>query len=145
MDYYKRLLQQHHLRDTTPRRTVVAALLTVDHPLFIRELIAACPRIDRTTIYRTLETLTEIGVVHVVPFGWKQRYELAAPFRAHHHHLQCERCGAVIDIVSPELEQLISALAEQHQFTVTEHVFELRGRCNTCCTYEAIIGDTPSR
>ena len=42
-----------------------------------------------------------------------------------------------------ELEQLISALAEQHQFTVTEHVFELRGRCNTCCTYEAIIGDTP--
>ena len=83
MDYYKRLLQQHHLRDTTPRRTVVAALLTADRPLFIRELITACPHIDRTTIYRTLETLTDIGVVHIVPFGWKQRYELAAPFRAH--------------------------------------------------------------
>lgn len=132
MDDYHALLRRHHLRNTTPRRTVFAVLLNADKPQAISDLVRTCPEIDRTTIYRTLETFTNINVVQIVPIGWKQRYELTSPFRAHHHHLQCTQCHQVIDITSAPVEAFIRTIAAQHDFAVEHHTFEITGTCAQC-------------
>lgn len=132
MNEYRDLLRLNHLRDTAPRRAVFSALLETEVPQSISDLVRACPDIDRTTIYRTLETFAQIGVVQIVPIGWKQCYELTSPFRAHHHHLQCVNCHQVIDITSAPVEELIQQIATQHNFTVEHHAFEITGLCENC-------------
>lgn len=134
MTTYNALLRQHNMRNTAPRRRVFEYLLAADAPLAIADIIAACPTVDRVTIYRSLEVLTEIGAVQVVPMGWKQRYEVTSLFRSHHHHLHCSSCGSVVDIASARIERLVQDIAEQHNFTPLNHTFEIAGRCGRCQT-----------
>lgn len=126
------ILSAHHLRNTKPRQAVFAALQRAAAPLTISHLIAQCSTIDRTSIYRTLQLFTRHGIVSVVPIGWKRAYELAEPFMPHHHHLQCTRCRRLIDIQTPELEQLIAAISQRHHFQPTDHHFEINGFCHSC-------------
>lgn len=132
MDEYRELLRQHELRDTAPRRTVFEALLTTHAPCAIGEITRMCANIDRTTVYRSIETLLRIGAVQAVPIGWKQQYELTSPFKAHHHHIQCVRCKKVIDVSSPDIEQLVQEVAKSYHFTPEAHTFEITGVCDAC-------------
>ncbi|RYG94537.1 transcriptional repressor, partial [archaeon] len=85
-------------RLTSPRRAVFDVLHSSESPLAIAVIIKACPDVDRVSIYRTLELFTRLGITEIIPFGWKQRYELTSPFKPHHHHLYCTNCGILIDI-----------------------------------------------
>lgn len=98
----------------------------------LAQLHAICQGIDRASVYRTLELFATLGIIEIIHIGWKKRYELAAPFKPHHHHLQCTRCGQLVDIKTPQLERLIHHIATQHGYQVTGHHFELSGICKTC-------------
>ena len=126
------VLAQARYRLTTPRKAVFSVLFDQHEPVSIRQLSDNCPDIDRVSIYRTIELFVTLGIVAPVPTGWKQRYELAEPFKPHHHHLECTACGVVVDSNSSELEQLIHTVADRHRFAVTSHAFELRGLCADC-------------
>ena len=126
------ILSKHGLRLTAPRRRVFESLKLANHPLSHAELIAMNSIVDRVSIYRIVALFIEIGVAVAVPHGWKQRYELAAPFRPHHHHLQCVACGRIEDIQSSELEKIIQAIAAQRTFHITSHSFEISGFCSNC-------------
>jgi Fur family ferric uptake transcriptional regulator len=62
----------------------------------------------------------------------KQRYELAEPFKSHHHHLVCTSCGALVPIDQPKLERLVQHIANDHGYNLTSHHVELQGVCNAC-------------
>lgn len=119
-------------RLTTPRRQVFDALHKTETPLAIAAIIKACPDVDRVSIYRTLELFTKLGIADIIPFGWKQRYELTSPFKPHHHHLYCTTCGKLIDIHSQRLEQIVALITRDHHFTPVEHKFEISGQCEEC-------------
>ena len=123
---------QKGLRLTTPRRAVFEALHKSSRPLMIKDLIQACASTDRTSIYRTLGLFIELGIAEIVPLGWKQRYELTGPFKPHHHHLYCLNCGALIDVHSQKLEQLVAAITHEYGFLPAEHKFEVSGFCRAC-------------
>jgi Fe2+ or Zn2+ uptake regulation protein len=126
------LFAREQLRLTSPRRAVFDALRAAHEPLMIRDIIAACPSVDRVSIYRTLDLFVSLNVADLVPLGWKQRYELTSPFKPHHHHLYCTNCGTLIDVHSQKLEQLVAAIAREHEFTPSEHKFEISGLCANC-------------
>jgi Fur family transcriptional regulator, ferric uptake regulator len=132
MEQLEQLFQAHHLRLTSPRRSVFRTLEQAHAPLFIHDIIKSCDDCDRTSIYRTLETFIKLGIVEIIPTGWKQRYELSDLFRAHHHHLQCVRCGELISIDTPKLEASIKAIADDHGYQLTSHHIELHGICKKC-------------
>ncbi len=119
-------------RLTTPRKEVFSVLFDQHEPVSIRQIADSRPNADRVSIYRTIELFVRLGIVTPVPSGWKQRYELAEPFKPHHHHLECSVCDTVVDINSSELEHLIHTVADHHNFAVTNHTFELRGVCARC-------------
>lgn len=132
MNSLRDFLRTTNHRHTTARQLVWDVLQQSPQPLYIRELVKLCGNIDRSSLYRTLELFVELGIVTIVHTGWKQRYELSGPFKPHHHHLQCERCGELTAIDTPELENLINNLSRTHAFHVSAHHFELRGICNKC-------------
>src|ERR1700677_1454492 len=51
-----------------------------------------------TTVYRSLESLVQMGLVQAVVLGdGERRYELVKPGE-HHHHLVCEHCRSSIHL-----------------------------------------------
>ncbi|MBN1794009.1 MAG: transcriptional repressor [Candidatus Omnitrophica bacterium] len=101
----------------------------------------SCPSVGLTTIYRTLELLVDMGLVHKFDFGdGRARYELAeGPKKeGHHHHLVCTSCKRVInytDFIDEELEFLKRAeegLAKKYQFDITNHMIQFYGMCDNC-------------
>ena len=136
------LFARKQLRFTMPRRAVFDALRSADEPLMIRDIIAACPATDRVSVYRTLDLFVELGIVEIVPLGWKHRYELTSPFRPHHHHLHCTNCGVLIDVHSQKLELLVAAITREYGFEPHEHKFEVSGLCRDCKDKQK---NTPSR
>ena len=127
-----RLFSDHKLRLTKPREAVFELLKKADRPLSHVELMSASPDMDKVSIYRTIETFIRLGIVTSVPHGWKQRYELAAPFRPHHHHFLCLQCDMVEEIESDQLEKMIQIFAQYQGFKVTGHTFEITGLCKKC-------------
>ena len=126
------ILKHHDLRLTFPRMKVFNILEKSTQPIFIHQIVLECRDINRTSVYRTLELFIDLGIVTIIPIGWKKQYELAEPFRPHHHHLQCTQCSTIIPIESPEIEQYIEKTAKQHDYILNEHHIELRGICSTC-------------
>ena len=86
-------------RITAARRALVTALLEADAHVTADDLAtlvqAAHPEVHRSTIYRTLDALEQLGIVDHVHLGHGRAvYHLADD---PHNHLVCEVCGAVVE------------------------------------------------
>lgn len=132
MDQLEKIFAKANLRLTKPRRTVFQLLQKVNAPITTGGIIQQCPQVDRTTIYRVLETFQKLGVITIVHVGWKNYYELADPFIPHHHHLYCQKCYNAVPLEDPEIEQFIQHIAHKYNFVAIDHHFELEGICRDC-------------
>lgn len=137
-------LARHDQRYTGNRRELVTVLAEAGRPLTPGELSADGTGIAQSSAYRNLTVLTEAGVLRrVVGDDEFSRFELSEDISGHHHHhLVCRRCGSVYDITLPaELEEAMHAtsdyLADNFQFTVEEHRFDLLGCCRSCAEADA--------
>lgn len=129
---------EHTLKDegyslTKARRNVFNALADSD-ALSMNQLIRKLQhKMDRASVYRTIELFEKLGVVNRLQIGWKYKLELSEAFAGHHHHATCLNCNKVIAFEeSQELENGIHDLAEQLGFKLTSHSLELRGLCSSC-------------
>ncbi len=88
-------------RITRPRVEILAVLLAAERTLSHHELasrINGALGIDRVTVYRVLDWLSEKGLAHKIS-GADRVWRYNAAERAHpasHAHFECERCGSVI-------------------------------------------------
>lgn len=103
-------------------------------PITVGELLNALYKLNlrpnKTTIYRQLEKMEKEGLVRRVNISdANATYEAVSS--AHHHHLVCERCGDVRDIVLKNEKALLKAIAAQG-FTTNTHKFEIFGLCASC-------------
>ena len=94
-----------------------------------------------TTVYRTLELLTQLGYVQKFEFGdGKARYEMISHNEGerHHHHLVCVKCKNIIDYtdyVNEELDFLQkteNALSQKFHFKIHNHMIRFYGLCEKC-------------
>jgi Fur family ferric uptake transcriptional regulator len=87
--------------------------------------------IGRATIFRTLDVLSEVGVVERIdlPSGEHAYVGCAA---SHHHHVICSRCGRATEIEDAGLRTLVREVARQTGYRVDEHRLELFGLCADC-------------
>jgi Fur family transcriptional regulator, ferric uptake regulator len=97
------------------------------------ELRGAGSGVGRASIYRTLEQLDELGLVHRLDLGTGiATYEPAEPSGEHHHHLLCERCGRVVPFHDAKLERAITEVTRRSDFDVSAHDVTLHGLCPRC-------------
>lgn len=129
----QKLLKEKGYSATTPR-FFVCELLWEREPQSMRELLHRTNgRIDRASLYRTIELFERLGLVHRVYIGWKYKVELSDIFTHHHHHLSCLKCGKVVALAEDkQAEQLIQSLARRQGFAVQGHQLEIQGYCAAC-------------
>jgi Fur family ferric uptake transcriptional regulator len=119
------------------RQTVIEALARRDCAITALELehdlSASGAAVGRATIYRVLEQLEELHLVHRLEID-KDRasFERAEPDGEHHHHLVCERCGRVAPFADTALERAIGRVSRGAGFEVRAHDVVLRGLCARC-------------
>lgn len=136
LERFRRWLQDHNQPFTRQRRVVATALFTSEAHLSVEELRArleaAGERVGLATIYRTLDTLLQSGLVRGQEFGEGFRRFEPAGERTGHEHLVCERCGRVTEFTSERLERMLQLLADEHGFQTRHHRVALHGLCGRC-------------
>ncbi len=88
--------------------------------------------VARASVYRILEELERAGCLTRVEVGQGLARFEADRGEHHHHHLVCDRCGAMEPFSDPALERAIDALAGRVDYAVERHDVVLHGRCPDC-------------
>ncbi len=133
------------LRITEARRIILNLLSKTSKHLSAEDIYFRVrginPSIGFATVYRTLDLLTNMGIVQKFAFGdGKARYELitTSSKNAHHHHLICTKCRKIInynDFVDEEKELIKKteeALSRKHRFDIKSHIIHFYGLCGNC-------------
>ena len=84
------------------------------------------------SVYRALEVLTTLRLVHRVDVDGVACFEPADPSGEHHHHAICDRCGKRDAFEDAELERLIDGVGDRLGYDVGGHDIVLRGACPQC-------------
>lgn len=119
----------------TPRRLMVVEVLArndghVTGDAILSEVQVRHPSTNKTTVYRTLELLSDLGLARTTDLGsGKLEYELVG---RPHHHLVCEVCHMRIEVEDEFLEPLRARLLERYGFTTNLDHFALFGVCPVC-------------
>ncbi|MDP2917337.1 MAG: Fur family transcriptional regulator [Dehalococcoidia bacterium] len=128
-------LEELGYRVTPQRAMIVAAINHSDDHISAEEIYAQVrakyPHVNISTVYRTLETLKEIGLVTETDMGeGRVRYHPAG--KGHHHHLVCQECGATIDLDETVLSNLKDALRREYGFLADLRHLAIFGHCVKC-------------
>lgn len=103
-----------------------------DHPSaedLYRRLKPRFPALSLATVYKTLQSLQDLGLVSLV-----NRPHVEARYDAiveRHHHAICEGCGAIEDLFDKDLDALKFPTAAKG-FKVAGHSVHFRGLCAKC-------------
>ena len=84
------------------------------------------------SVYRALDVMAGLGLVHRIDVGGVACFEPADPSGEHHHHAICDRCGKKDAFADPELERVIHELGERLGYDVGAHDVVLHGACPGC-------------
>jgi len=139
-----RRLKARGLRLTRQRRAVLQAVAEADSSVSPLQVFDAarerCPELGLTTVYRTLDVLSEVGALRRV--HGHERCEAFVPAgAAHGHTVVCARCGRVTEFTDCDLQAVAEAAARQTGYRITDHFLQLAGVCATCAASEAAAGD----
>ena len=134
LDELLTLLRERGGRVTTARRAIVTAFLAAGGHVTAEELTAQVqdhhPDVHLSTVYRTLEILTELGAVTHVHLGHGRAvFHLTEEA---HQHLVCEGCGAVIEAPDELFADVIAQVDRRYGFALRPDHFALTGRCRAC-------------
>jgi Fur family ferric uptake transcriptional regulator len=122
-------------RATQTRRATIGVLLNSGQAHLSAEDIVSQvklqhPDVAESTIYRTLATLEELGVVEHVHLGHgPSTYHLTEDG---HEHLLCECCGKVIEVPEATFAPLAEQLVSTYGFHIHPRHFAIMGVCRRC-------------
>lgn len=121
----------------TKARSIVREAIAAQHGHFtsaeILETVEAIdPGVGRASVFRTLDLLTELGIIRptYIDSSVTPRYVLLPG--GHHHHIICTGCSRVIEFDDCGLDRLAATLESQFNVTLTGHLLEFYGLCEAC-------------
>lgn len=121
----------------TPPRLAVLEIILRDgqHQTpgeILRQAQAIHPNTGRATVYRTLELLTQLGIVRPIYVGENGPTYIRA--EGGHHHLVCAQCGKIVDFDQCGADVLARDLEVRFGFHIRSHLLEFYGLCAECYT-----------
>ncbi len=87
------------------------------------------PQLSLGTVYRNLNLLSEEGLITAIPSRGGECFDGET---APHHHLQCEGCGGVFDLILDYEDSIESVAAQNPGFTITGMEVLFKGLCKNC-------------
>lgn len=127
-------LRAHGLRRTGPRVALLDLLAQDGGHLTVADiherLLTAGHVLDVTTVYRSVTTLVELGVLHATAHtDHPTSYGLATKA---HHHAVCTRCGRVAEIPPPALTGLFETVGAATGFDMRHAGATVQAVCPEC-------------
>ena len=129
------ILHRRQLSSTESRRKILRLFLNSDDALTHGDIEKTVgDKYDRVTIYRTLQTFEEKGIIHAIPTADNSiLYALCKECEEGHHHddhvhficTACEKTICLDDVVSPKIELPKGYEAESVQVVI-------KGVCKEC-------------
>jgi Fe2+ or Zn2+ uptake regulation protein len=127
-------LREKNLK-STPLRLAILHHLTGSHgPLTAEEISLGIKKLsfDRATLFRTLKTFSEAGIIHAVDLGEGfLRYERNCDIHHHHHHIQCTDCKKIETVpfcIPEQFKKQLSSMGYKH----ISHRMDFSGICREC-------------
>ena len=120
----------------TPQRMIVLEAIDAsdDHisaDEIYRQALVKYPYMNISTVYRTLELLTELGLASETDLG-RGRLCYHPLGKAQHHHLVCRKCGKVEDIDVSVVNRLQDDIRVRYGFEAELEHIALFGTCAAC-------------
>lgn len=126
------------LRLTSQRKALIEIIQQAQQHLDAATLLKLArkrePRINRATVYRTLDLLKRLRLIDELDLmhleGEKHFYETRT--KSAHFHLACLRCGKIIEHWTSTFERLKQEVSEQTGFKIEVIRLEVGGQCPSC-------------
>lgn len=129
----------------TPQRLVILRALEHGEHLSADEILVRIgdrlPGMTRSTVYRTLESFRDAGLVSETDLGQGVRkFELLVAGRQH-HHLICHGCGMMLELDDAVVEPLRSVAREKYGFSAGIEHLAIFGWCARCQAARRLEGE----
>jgi Fur family ferric uptake transcriptional regulator len=135
-------LRAHGLRLTPQRTLIMQVLHEADEHLDADGLWQSARRLDPginlATVYRTLNALSQAGLIQQSFLGERQKrsyYELVD--KPTHYHFACLGCGKVLELHSEPMAQAQAKLERRYGVHITNAHVKFEGLCPECLAAEA--------
>jgi Fur family ferric uptake transcriptional regulator len=127
-------LKEQGYRVTPQRLLILQTVQDSDRHLSVEEIhdrvAAVFPYLDISTVYRTVERFTSMGLLHKTDLGEDHaHYEWSDDG---HQHMVCTSCGKVEHFSGELVLPLLSSLDSQHGFAANSATMAVFGLCRNC-------------
>lgn len=134
VEAWERRLRSHGHRITEQRELILRAVQGSPHPnqeSILRQVQRDLPDLNRTTVYRTLAVLEEVGLIkHSHVGSGAPVYHLTEMDT--HIHLVCQDCGEVFSVPGDVAGDFVDSLESLCGFQVDVGHTALSGSCRVC-------------
>jgi len=135
-EIFQDYIRSKGLRHSDQRMQILDVFLKTERHLTAEELYQLVqkkhPSVGTATVYRTMKLLRESGLCRELKLDdGSTRYEHLYD-HDHHDHLVCSGCGALVEVIDPEIEKRQEKLALAHGFRIMSHKLDLYGICRKC-------------
>jgi Fur family peroxide stress response transcriptional regulator len=134
---FREMCRDSGLALTHQRQVIFDTLASMHHPTpeeVFEEVRKAIPSISHATVYKTLHTFVEHGILRELsPHHGTLRVDMGSP----HHHAICTKCKTVIDIEPEAVGPIELAGHVPNGFKIERVAVEVRGLCATCAARAA--------
>ena len=129
---FEELCRRQRLPKAIQRRVILEAVLDrEDHPTadqLFEDVKSHIPGVSRTTVYRALEALVQLGVVRRANHS-----DAVARFDGNtDHHLVCLGCDRVTDLDGLKLDPIKLPDARRRGFEIADFSIHFEGYCPEC-------------
>lgn len=130
------LCRERGQRLTRQRAAALRQLFAAGCPLSAYELLGRLrpeePRATAASVYRALDFLTELGMVHRLES--QRSFVLCRHPQAPHRvqFLICRSCGQVVEAEDARLAAATESLGDRLGFALDQRIVELTGVCSRC-------------
>ena len=131
----KDVLREVGLSATAPRICIYDILVKAKKPLSVEAVNKKTgDDIDQATVYRTLKSFEEVGLVSAVMLGHGHAHYFLTDKEHHAHYIVCRKCGYVENIHECAMQSLErKTIKESKHFNLIQgHIIEMFGVCKKC-------------
>lgn len=129
------ILKNHKIRLTATRQKILDLFIEAENALSNEDIEKKIENLDRITLYRTLKTFEESGIIHKIPNSDNAPlYAICHENCSEHQHLDshghfhCLQCGKTVCMDSTD----VPLINVPEGFIIEQKHLILEGKCASC-------------
>ncbi len=136
LEKFNLFLKSKGLKPTAERLTILKEAFATEGHFEADDLLVILKKkgqkSSRATVYRTLDIMSQSGVLRKVCLGETAFQFEKAKDGPRHDHLICQKCGNKIEFYLPELPELQKQICDSFGFVMKDYCFQIFGLCSDC-------------